>query len=180
MPFLLKENNRCAISGKLIKHGDQVVSFPAYESHPGEPEYVCSENIALRNEFENWQYKNQVINKVRAAWVSWYRSSTSYSVLWDDSAFLLVRSLLENKFRIFFLNHVFAVELVQEKWKEFKQKLTVGDGEILLGSGVSLVWKVSPLSTNLLLMDNEWRDAIEIPSSDWERMVQVLSGKDLH
>lgn len=178
MPFLLNKNNRCAVSGKLIKHGDRVVAFPVYESHPGEPEYVCSENIALRDEFENWQYKDRVVSKVRMAWVSWYRSSTSYSILWDDDSFLIVKSLLENKLRIFFLNHVFAVEVVKEKWEEFQHKLTIGDGQIVLRANASLSWMASPPYTNLLLVDNEWKDSVNILSSDWERLVRFFSSKN--
>ena len=179
MPFTLSELNHCAISGKPLEQQDFVVVFPVYKSHLGEPEHICSENIALRDEFENWQYRDRVISRVRSAWVEWYRNTKSYSILWDHDSFLVVESLLEDKIRIFFLNHVFAVELIKEQWNEFQQKtLTIREGHILLRSNVSLFWKTYPSYTNLLIVDKEWRDTIDIPSSEWEHLMRFFSSKD--
>lgn len=167
----------CAISRKSIQASDDVVSFPYFESYPGEPEFVCCENIALRSEFERWRLRDRVIEKVRDFWTRWYRESKFFSILAENESFLIAKSTIENRVLLFFLNHVFSVEFTEDTWRKFSnQILTVEKGNIIANERMVLYWDMNITKGTLTLhTSDDWRDSIIIRMTEWRSLQKLLT-----
>ena len=83
--------NRCAISRKELKEGDDVMGFPFFDVLPDEPEFICCEDIALRSEFERWHLRDSVIKKVRNFWVERVHERGFILILAENENFLIIK-----------------------------------------------------------------------------------------
>jgi hypothetical protein len=179
MSFLLKgKQQHCAISGKEIRDGDYALLIPTFESHSDDPVNIFSESIVLRNEFEGWALRDEIIGRVREPCTEWYRGSRSYKVLVDTEYFLLARSLVEEKLRLFFQQHIFGLEINAEAWPEFcRQVNSLEKGEFEVHPGTSLAWDKSSPAFILLVRNAKdgLDDAIKIPAQEWATLQETLS-----
>lgn len=179
MPLILDKDVRCSISGKPISRQDHAIGFPMFESSPDEPEFVCAENIVLRNEFEKWAFKDRVVEKVRRFCVNSHRNSKFFRVVAEDEFFLVVKSLIEDKVSLFFLKHVFALEMNKGTWKDLCRKVTNSEsGNLLLDPNLLFSWERAHDRYTLSLMNrNGWPDTVEISAMEWTKLKLLLSSK---
>jgi len=168
--------NRCAISKKELQEGDDVVHFPYYDAMPSEPEFICCEDIALRSEFEKWQLRDRVIQKVRDFWIREYRDSVYFSILAENEIILISKSYVEDSIRLFFLKYVFDVWLTEDTWKRFQDFVTVEKGSIKLSEKESFSWNVDSAKGSVVLQKIEVRkDTIIVPITEWQNLQELLS-----
>jgi len=144
--------NRCAISRKELKTSDDVVSFPFYDAKPGEPEFICCEDIALRSEFERWPLRDSVTKKVRDFWIQIHRESKYILILAENENFLITKSTVEKRVRLVFLNHVFHVNFTWDTWEQFADLiLTTEQGDISSIGEDIFDWRVDDANNHVIL-----------------------------
>ena len=172
--YLIK---KCAISGKETKVDDDVVIFPYFDSNPGEPEFICCENIALRSEFERWYLKESVITKVRDFWVQRFHEKSFLLILAENENFLIVKSMIEKGVSLFFLNHVFSVDFRGDAWEKFAALIpTAEKSSINISEKYSLSWNMDTPKANMILQIRSIRkDTIVIPIDEWIKLQELLS-----
>jgi hypothetical protein len=125
----------CAISGRFIGNRDNVTGFPAFVSDPHDPHHVYSDASVLRDEFEGWELRDDVAERVRAYWSAWYRQDpVVYTVIFEDDDYLLVENKVSAAARIVFHRHVFALDIPQAAWLDFCERL-LGAFETSVESG---------------------------------------------
>jgi|GEM_PF-6579848 len=171
---------KCAISNKETKIDDDVVTFPYFDAKPGDAEFICCEDIALRSEFEKWYLKERVVEKVRNFWTQQYHRARSFLILAENENFLIAKSKVENKVLLFFLNHVFSIEFTKDTWKTFGNLiLTAEIGDIKTNKQNSLYWNVDDAKGNLFLQVKSIRkDSITIPMAEWQNLQDLLSANN--
>ena len=168
--------NRCAISRKELKESDDVVGFPFFDAEPGEPEFICCEDIALRSEFEKWHLRDNVIKKVRDFWVEQSHERSFILILAENENFLIIKSTIEKMIRLFFLNHVFCVDLTEGEWKTFKDLISAFEKGAINLEIYDLSWNVGPAKCNLILQIKDGRrDSIDIPIAEWQNLQELAS-----
>lgn len=168
---------KCAISGKDIRENDNVVAFPYFDASPGDPEFICCENVALRSEFESWYLKNRVVEKVRDFWIWQYHHGKSFSILAENENILISKSNIEDSIRLFFLKYVFYVWFTETAWKRLKDLVTVENGHIDIYKDEGFSWTVDSTRGIVLLQRIEVRkgDAVVIPITEWQDFQELLS-----
>ena len=179
MPIILHDQELyCAISGKPIHKDDYVVVIPAFPIQPEDPDSFFSDNIALRDEFENWKLKDQIIAKAQAPWLKEYRSSKFHKTLVDNEYFFLNESLIEDRVSLTFLKHVFGIGTNKKLWTNLCHDITtLNKSEFRLDPGQILTWDtVFPLYVILIReIENGSRDRVYIPMAEWKTLKEILS-----
>lgn len=180
MPWILRDQQLyCAISGKEIHKNDYVVAIPAFEIDPKDPDAIFSDNIALRDEFEQWPLKDKIIAKSQKRWLQKYRNSTSYKILIDSENFLIMKSLIEDRISLTFLKHVFGIATTIALWQKLCQQFFDSEkGLFQLSENARLTWNMEvPLSFVTLILDieNGSRDRIKVPLTEWLHLKEFLS-----
>lgn len=167
----------CAISGKEMKISDDVVIFPYFDSQPGEPEFICCESAALRNEFERWYLKDKVIQKVRDFWVQRTHEKRFLLILAENENFLIVTSTIEKGVSLFFLNHVFSIDFTIDAWERFVDLMrTAEKGDINTIEKNSLYWDAATKKGSAFLQIRATRkDSITIRINEWLNLQELLS-----
>ncbi|HEU0291249.1 MAG TPA: hypothetical protein VFR47_00835 [Anaerolineales bacterium] len=167
----------CVISGKKMNTTDNVVFFPYFDSHPGDPDFVYCESAALRSEFEKWHLRDRIIKKVRDFWIQWSHEKRPISILIENQNFLIVKSEIEKKISLFCLNHVFSVDFTIDAWKRFVDlMLTSEKSHINTIENDSLFWNVNTTNDNVMLQAiGIRRDSIVMPLTDWLNLQELLS-----
>lgn len=114
----------CAISGRFLGNRDDVTGFPAFVSDPHDPHHIYSDASALRDEFEGWDLRDEMAERVKAYWSAWYRQDpVVYTVVFEDDDCLLVENKVTAAARVVFHRHVFALDIPQTVWGEFCDQL---------------------------------------------------------
>lgn len=179
MPSILHgQELYCAISGKPIHEDDYVVVIPAFPVHPNDPDSFFSDNIALRDEFENWRLKDRIIAKAQAVWLKDYRSSKFYKILVDNEYFFLARSLVEDRVSLTYLKHVFGFGTKLDLWVELCHSITNLDkSEFHLSQNEILTWNTVFPSHVVLIREikNGSKDRIYVPLAEWAALKEILS-----
>lgn len=179
MPIILHgQELYCAISGKLIHKDDYVVVIPAFPIHPDDPDSFFSDNIALRDEFENWKLKDKIIAKAQKVWLEDYRNSKFHKILVDNEYFFLNKSLIEDRVGLTFLKRVFGISTNKKLWTNLCHNITTLDKyEFRLDPGQILTWDtVFPLYVILVReIENGSRDRVYIPMTEWTALKEILS-----
>jgi hypothetical protein len=168
--------NKCAISGKDIGINDNIVTFPYFDAYPSDFEFISSENIALRSEFEGWYSKNRVVKMVRDFWIREHHDTAYFSILAENENILIVKSKVEDNIRLFFLKYVFYGWFTEAAWKRLKDLVTVEKGSIKISEKTSFSWDVDVAkgSVTLQKMGRE-KDAIVTPITEWQNLQELLS-----
>ena len=180
MPWVFRDEQLyCAISGKEIHDDDYVVVIPAFEINPKDPESIFSDNIALRDEFEQWPLKDKIIAKSQKQWIQWYRDSTSYKILVDNENFLIMKSLLEDRVSLTFLKHVFGIATTSALWKNLCLHILQSDqGEFQVNNNTRIFWDTELTTSHVILIlniENGSKDRIKVPLSEWSSLKDFLS-----
>lgn len=169
---------KCAISGKEMKESDDVVAFPYFDAQPGDPEFDCCENFALRSEFEKWYLRASVAKKVHDFWIQWSREKRPILILAESENFLIVKGLIDKGVALFFLNHVFYANFATDSWKKFKTLIAITEkGDINTIKKDSLRWSADAgkVRLNLSLEGSERKDSIVIPIKEWQNLRDLIS-----
>jgi len=171
--------DRCAISRKELQDSDDIISFSFFDSKPGEPEFFLCENIALRSEFEKWQLRDSVIQKVRDFWIQWSRmkKDIAISILAENENFLITKGIYDKGIALFFLNHVFHVWLPIDLWDRFVDLiLTTNKGGLNTFGEHSFHWDADITQNNMILQIKSVRkDTIVIPMAEWLNLRELVS-----
>ncbi|MCA9957649.1 MAG: hypothetical protein R3E31_22250 [Chloroflexota bacterium] len=102
---------KCVLTGKVVEEGDSIVCFPPLEHDPNDPIAICYDACAQREAFETWKYKATLIEKISAYWQEYYNQSSAFETVFLDKSLMLIRGVYERKIRIFFLQHVFFLDI---------------------------------------------------------------------
>jgi hypothetical protein len=171
--------NRCAISRKELQESDDVVSFPFFDSKPGEPKSICCEDIALRSEFEKWYLRDRVIQKVRDFWFQWsqMKKDIAILILAENENFLITKGIYDKGVALFFLNHVFYVWVAIDIWDRFVDLILTSDkGELNTFGEHSFHWGVDTTQDNMIVQIKSVRkDTIVIPMAEWLNLQELVS-----
>ena len=174
--------NRCAITRKELKESDDVVHFPYFDALPGEPEFICCEDIALRSEFEKWYLRDRVTQKVRDFWLEWsqMKENIAIIILARNENYLITKGIYDKGIALFFLNHVFNVWLPIDLWDRFVDLILTADtGKIHTFEEDSFHWNVDAINGNVILQINTLvrKDTIVIPMAEWLNLQELLSAE---
>jgi hypothetical protein len=133
MAILMEGITRCALTNKVLTKEDVFLCFPAFPCTPHEPIYLCYRACALRSAFNAWEFRNDVLERVKDFWSQNYHRSNAFDMLIEDEDFLVVKGNFEAKIRIFFIRHNFAVDIPVSYWVKFYSQLTDDwEGEIVI------------------------------------------------
>ncbi len=182
MPMVIRGKTTCAISGKIVDVKEKIIGFPTFIGDPRDPAFVCSEACVLRDEFEKWDLKDHVIKKLREFWSLSYRMKTEvWTVIFEDSNYLFVKSEVEDKVRILFHQHVFTIDVPKAIWHEFCKRL-LSDWDVV---------SISPYSNRTLLFRKRaekveissryregWRDCINLSWPEWSHFKSILAANE--
>jgi len=178
MPFIIIGRTTCCISGKLLQADDKIVAFPPFACDSNEAEFVCYEGVALREEFETWVLRNSITKRVKEFWVQSYHTTKAFRVITEDDDYLLVRSLAESKLRLFFLQHVFGIDIPRTNWREFCKQLGTAEMTTVIpletGIVLSFAKEVDRVSLCLRIEEALGHDCIDLSPTEWLRLQTVL------
>lgn len=154
-----------------------VVIFPYFDARPGDPEFICCENLALRSEFEKWPLRDIVVGKVRDFWTQQYHRAESFVILAENKNFLIVENKLEDRVLLHFLNHLLAVVFTKKAWKKFLGLvLTIENGSIDINRENNFYWNVDTAKGDVSLqIKNVRRDSVTVPMVEWQNLQELLT-----
>ena len=173
MPFIFMKDDFCQISGRKLHRGDHVVVFPPFKCARQSPEFVYSDGIALRDEFEKWELKTTVTKLVQDFWIDTYRDNKYFPILFEDDYYLIVKSLAERgRVDMFFLKHVLHFSFWANSWPQFcEQMVSLENGVVRLSDISILEWKIEyPQVTIEIKYDKIYDDQIIIPVEEWAHL----------
>ncbi|RLC69599.1 MAG: hypothetical protein DRI81_20255 [Chloroflexi bacterium] len=178
MAIVILGKTPCAISGRIVSKTDKVLCLPPFPATLNDPAAVCSDACILRDEFEKWEFRDNVVRLVKEFWVQQHNTSEAFTVLHEDNEYLMAKGEVEAKTRILFLKHAFVIDIPQEIWQDFR-------GQLL---GIEDAVSICPYSTIALSFNKRvdkmeiciefqggGKDCIELSRPEWSRFQSVLT-----
>jgi hypothetical protein len=161
----------------LLDGQDKFVCFPPFSSDEADPALTCSDACALRDEFNQWEFHENVLNKLKNFWSEEFHRSTAFQVVFEDTHFLVVEGVYETKGRIFFYQQAFFLDIPIEKWREFWAEFTSDWSELFFRpySTVQLTFVRKPEEIEIRkdIQSVFGYDAIELSMQEWHRFLQL-------
>jgi hypothetical protein len=177
MALVISGKTICAISGRVITSKNKVVCLPPFPTHPDDPTTTCSDACVLRDEFEGWRFRNDVIELVAKTWLQQYHASEAFEVVYEDDEYLFVIGKAEQKLRILFLKYAFVIDVPLPIWRDFcTSLLSMQDAvTVFLYSTIVLkaTKKLDKVEIRIDVKGSGW-DCIELSMSEWSRFEEIL------
>jgi hypothetical protein len=122
--MLVLEKLKCCITFKKLTVDDNMVRFPLF-SRIEKPDWqnpimLCEEACALRDVFEKWAFKEEVIAECKYTWLEVVHENEYYEVLWEDEDYAIARvdsPGYEGYIVVYFLRHVLILHLPESNWR---------------------------------------------------------------
>ncbi len=181
MPLMIMGKTPCAISGKIISKEDKFLCFPQFLCDPLDPAIVCQDACVLRDEFEKWEFRENVIRRVKSFWSLDYRLREAFTVVFEDENYLLVKSKVEDKAEILFFQHIFVIDVPKAKWREFCKEV-LSDSDVV---------RISPYCNTTFIFTREAEgvqicvytqqrnhDCVKVPYSEWSDFQAMLAANE--
>jgi hypothetical protein len=185
MPLIIPGETRCAISNKIIKEGDNILSFPLMPwVAPPHPLSKCYDAIALRAEFNKWEHKDSVIEMLGNLWKQSYGESDKYThVLFKDHDYIVSVRAIEKSVYIWFLKHLFRLSIPIEAWETFSQKIKKLVNKIIINTSSNsfvVIEQKNGIIRILRTTENAFPDLIELTLSEWDQLLQILQAQRIN
>lgn len=126
---------KCCITKRVLTSDDNIVCFPMFVNEPhvfprttpkdlqvfyNDPVVMCNESCALRSAFDEWEFKEMIVQKVKETWITTSPSPPYRNVLWKDDNYLIIHLPMDsNRIKVFFLKKVFILSCSQSQWNTF-------------------------------------------------------------
>lgn len=177
MPIVFVEKTRCAISNKIITDSDYVMgfyAFPYYE--PPHPLSVCYDNVALRDEFNKWEFREAVTEELSKIWTQRYGKSDAYqTVIFKDDSYIIAKGTIDANVRIWFLKHIFTLTVSKVDWKAFCQTLLDDQKEISFDLHKDSHLLVRKENEGVKIYYDRLRDRIKLDFLEWHYFLSILA-----
>jgi len=178
---LIYENVTCPISKKKITTEDSIIAFPPFECTPDEPFFICYEAVVLREEFEKWEFRNEVQRRFAELVKSSFLTSKYFVVAFVSEEFLIAGSLVEENIRVFFLQEILELFIPKNVWANFCNNVILKKGSIVLFENHSTFRfeHVAPNSTVKIWVEYTYENSfgkysITMPEEKWIRFVSII------
>lgn len=164
----------CEISKRIIQKGDYCFWLPSFPCDPQDPFSKYSGAWALRDEFEKWELRGDLVRKVRETWKQAFsdpKSLESFLVLFHDDTYLIIKSQRSKGAEIVFWDHLFVLDVQRVTWKKFYNQMLGPISEIALDPyAVKEEGETIEISVNL----GDRQDRIELSLQEWEHFQDAL------
>ncbi|MCP4527455.1 MAG: hypothetical protein GY833_16300 [Aestuariibacter sp.] len=185
MALVILGETTCAISGKIISGKENFLCFPQFLCDPNDPAIVCQDACVLREEFDKWELGDHVTRRVKEFWSLDYRlreARGTSTVVFESNDYLVVKSKVEEKVRILFLQHVFVIDVPKVTWQKFCKVLR-SESNLIRFSPYSLKTKLifSKRAEGVkicLHTQHIGKDCIQLSPSEWSRFQSILAAKE--
>ncbi len=181
MALVILGKTPCAISGKIITGEDNFLCFPPFPHEPHDPTAVCDDACVLRDEFEKWEFRSDTIKKMKEFWSLDYHSRETFTVVFEDDDYLLVRSKAEHKAQFLFLQHMFLMDIPRTAWRTFCTMLLndIEVAEFSPYSNTTLCFRKETHKTEICFHSQTgWRDRIKLSQSEWSHFLSILAANE--
>lgn len=161
----------CGISRRIIQKDDNFFWIPMFPCNSRDPLAKYRETCVLRDEFEKWELKEPLVQKVKEFWEQWYSTSGSFSIVFHDDVYLIVKNKMRQDAIICFLRSLFFVSVPREEWKEFCDQMMGPISEI---STDFCTVKEKGQRVEIEIVMKYRRDCIEVTLQEWEHFQSAL------
>ena len=164
----------CAISGKEVQEGDNFFGLPAFPCGPQDPLANYCEACVLRDEFEKWELREVLVQKVKEFWGQWLSTSEFSSSIFHDDIYLIVKNRADNSVRIHFIQHLFLIHVQRKDWKEFYGQMMGPVNEISIGHYTIYTIRKKEEKVEISETYKYGQDRIEVTLEEWEHLQDAL------
>lgn len=178
MAIVISGKTPCAISGRIITGKSSVLCFPPFSTTPDDPVTICSDACVLRDEFEKWEYRDNVIELTKEFWIQQYHASETFIVVYEDDEYLFAKGKIEAKIRILLLKHAIVIDIPQAIWQNFRGQLLDMQDVVNISpySTIALSFnkRMDKIEIRIDIQGNGW-DCIELSLLEWSHFQSILT-----
>lgn len=177
MALVLIGKTHCMISNRIIQANDYFVCFPPFSSEPSNPIYKYSDGCAIREYLNNWKHKEQLQEAVKQFWLEYYSHSKVFIMLFQDDEYLIWQSSIEDKVKIYFLQHFFTLELPVSFLSKIYLQLHQNFDKIHFQTYANSLFLIQKQDNKMMLSIktiNFQQDYIVLQQDEWVRFCFVM------
>lgn len=177
MPIVFVGKTRCAISNKIITDSDYIMGFHAFPYYePPHPLSVCYDNVALRDEFNKWEFRKQVTEELSKIWTQRYGKSDAYqTIIFKDDSYIIAKGSIGANVRIWFLKHIFTLTVSKGVWNAFCQTLLDDQKEISFDLDTNSHLLVRKENEGVEIYCEPLKDRIKLDVPEWHHFLSILA-----
>lgn len=166
--------NPCGISQRIIQKGDRCFWLPTFPCDPQDPLSKYSGACVLRDEFEKWELREELVRKIRETReqaLSDSKSLKACPILFHDNTYLIIKARGSKKIEIIFWQHLFALDIPQGEWRNFYSQMLSLVDEIALDPNA-----IKEQEEKVKISGNAWGagDCIELSLQEWKHLLDAL------